>query len=164
MVDQHQLGIMGEPDAVPITLPDRPYFLIQSPFPEDERAHFLPDVEITHEECPTHENPMKVDKPFWKYMIAHGNNYAFHVRKYLDVKFDRSPIFCFMRVGRTETLLPTAGLSTSAASMRTITTATFLSTMTWWLCADMVTAVKRQRRPRQNGTQLSAGFRTQASS
>lgn len=79
-----------------------------SPFPEDVRARFRVDLEATylHDECP--DNPTKIDKPFWKYMIGRGCDDAWHARRRLGglSPGEVRPVFCFNRFGRTETLLP----------------------------------------------------------
>ena len=136
--------------------PELPLISGQDSLPGRRASTVLADATIIYQECPTRETPMKANKPFWKHMIAHGDIYAFRARDNLGVGFYQSRIFCFMRLGRTETLLPTATLSTSAASMRTGTTTSFSFTMTLWLCAGMATAVRRRRRPGQHFTKLSA--------
>ena len=49
-----------------------------SPFPDDVRASFIGDAHATHDGCPN--NPTKIDKPFWKYMISNGSMAAYTAR------------------------------------------------------------------------------------
>jgi hypothetical protein len=79
-----------------------------NPFPEDIRARFLVDADATHDGCP--DNPTKIDKPFWKYMIARPGLDGYHARKKLGLMtldaLNKGPVFCFQRFGMTETKLP----------------------------------------------------------
>jgi hypothetical protein len=77
-------------------------------FPEDILSHFLVDADATRDGCP--DNPTKIDKPFWKYMIARPNLNGYVARKKLGLDnvaaYNKGPVFCFQRMGMTETKLP----------------------------------------------------------
>lgn len=76
-----------------------------SPFPEDVRACFLVDADAAQGGCTT--NPTRIDKPFWKYMIAGGSKPARYARAKLGLRpSERGAVFCFHRFGRTVTELP----------------------------------------------------------
>lgn len=78
-------------------------------FTDDERERFVPDAPMSHRGNPARDNPTKEDRPFWKYMIAHGNTDAYSARQHLGIPYSPNspnPVFCFDRFGRTETRLP----------------------------------------------------------
>jgi hypothetical protein len=86
----------------------RPPSDASSPFPEDIRTRFLVDADATHDGCP--DNPTKIDKPFWKYMIARPGLDGYQARKKLGLMtpaaLGKGPVFCFQRFGMTKTKLP----------------------------------------------------------
>jgi hypothetical protein len=83
---------------------------------DEERRDFRADMRADGVQCTT--NPTRIDKPYWKFMIAHGNQRAADARESLEFPkrmqpienggytWIREPVFCFNRVGRTETKLP----------------------------------------------------------
>jgi hypothetical protein len=76
---------------------------------EHLQAQFLADLRANDTEFP--DNPTRVDKPFWKYMVIHGDKEAYDARKWFGIdpdpeRWGQEPIFSFSRFGRTETELP----------------------------------------------------------
>ncbi|KAK4234102.1 hypothetical protein C8A03DRAFT_38144 [Achaetomium macrosporum] len=92
------------------TIPER------SPSPlwdlsEEQRHAFLADIWADSVQCV--DNPAQIDKPYWKFIIAHGDLNAWDSRKKLGFPvrsqnnaWVREPVFCFQRFGSTETRLP----------------------------------------------------------
>jgi hypothetical protein len=78
----------------------------RSSLSDDEKASFAVDAQISHTGSPARDNPTKICKPFWKYMISHGDMNAWDAAKKLGLGMQDRPIFCFQRFGRTETILP----------------------------------------------------------
>ena len=77
-------------------------------FTPEELALFKPDLRADDVEC--RANPTKIDRPYWKYMIARGR-WAYSTRRKYDMIARKGawlnhPIYCFDRFGRTETRLP----------------------------------------------------------
>ncbi|KAJ4289991.1 hypothetical protein N0V88_006792 [Collariella sp. IMI 366227] len=73
-----------------------------------EQSTFWPDIRADDLECP--HNPTKIDRPYYKFMIANGSKNAYQTRKMFDMiattSWIQRPLFCFQRFGRTETRLP----------------------------------------------------------
>lgn len=74
-----------------------------------ESVLFLPDLAAGAVDC--HANPTKIDNPYWKYMIARGEDEAYDTRRKYGITHSayvvpEEPIYCFSRFGRTETILP----------------------------------------------------------
>lgn len=95
----------SQPAADDTSAPDRP----SSPgFTPEELTLFKPDLRADDVEC--RANPTKIDRPYWKYMIARGE-WAYSTRKKYRMTDSMGawlghPIYCFDRFSRTETRLP----------------------------------------------------------
>jgi hypothetical protein len=104
-----EMGTSAPADNVPATINNAPDRSASPKFAEEEYALFQPDLRAGDVEC--HANPTKIDRPYWKYMIARGNDWAYTTRKKYkmsaaDGSWLNYPIYCFDRFGRTETRLP----------------------------------------------------------
>jgi hypothetical protein len=80
-----------------------------TPFTEQQLALFQPDLRADDAECEA--NPTKINRPYWTYMVAHGEpayvtRERFGMHDSDDANWLNHPIYTFCRMGETSTALP----------------------------------------------------------